>query len=82
MKKLVIYYILILAPVGVIFWLKEAELISGTLFAGFILFYAFIYRTFIDGKKLADKNIILKKDIWKLIIPGNRLEHIKELYFK
>ena len=82
MKNLLTYYILILAPLGILFWLNKSDLINGTLFFGLLFFYALIYRTYIDGKKLADKNIIPKKDIWKMIIPGNRLEHFKELYLK
>ncbi|MDG4951538.1 hypothetical protein NLM59_11450 [Weeksellaceae bacterium KMM 9724] len=82
MKNLFTFYILILAPLGILFWLNKSDLINGTLFVGLIIFYALIYRTYTDGKRLADKNIIAKKDIWKMIIPGNRLEHFKELYLK
>ena len=82
MKNLLTYYILILGPIGILFWLNKTDLINGTLFVGLFLFYALIYRTYTDGKKLADKNIISKKDIWKMIIPGNRLQYFKELYLK
>jgi hypothetical protein len=34
------------------------------------------------GKRLSDKNIIQKKDIWKMIIPGKRFEYFNELYLK
>jgi hypothetical protein len=73
---------MILAPVGILFWLNKANMVTGTLFAAFIIFYVLIYRTYKDGKRLADKNIISKKDIWKMIIPGNRFQHYKELYLK
>ena len=82
MKNLLTYYILILSPIGVLFWLSKAEMINANLFVALIFFYAFIYRTYIDGKRLADKKIIPKKDIWKMIIPGNRLAYFKELYLK
>ncbi|MGY0393287.1 hypothetical protein ACW5R3_12100 [Bizionia sp. KMM 8389] len=82
MKNLFIFYILILAPLGILLWLNKSDLINGVLFVGLIIFYALIYRTYTDGKRLADKNIIEKKDIWKMIIPGNRLVHFKELYLK
>lgn len=82
MKNLLTFYILILAPLVILFWLNKSDLINGTLFVGLLIFYALIYRTYTDGKKLADKNIIAKKDIWKMIIPGNRLAHFKELYLK
>jgi hypothetical protein len=82
MKNLILYYIFILAPIGILFWLNKYELVNGTVFVGLLLFYAIIYRTYSDGKRLADKNIIPKKDIWKMIIPGNRLQYFKELYLK
>jgi len=82
MKNLFVFYLLILIPFGIILWLNNADLIDGMTFAGLLLFYALIYRTFTDGKKLVDKNIIAKKDIWKMIIPGSRLEYFKELYLK
>ena len=82
MKNLLTYYILILAPIGILFWLNKTDLLNGSMLVGLILFYALIYRTYTDGKRLADKNIIPEKDIWKMIIPGNRIEHFKELYLK
>jgi hypothetical protein len=82
MKNLLTYYIFILSPIGVLILLNKAEKIDVTLFVGLFLFYAFIYRTYTDGKRLADKNIIPKKDIWKMIIPGSRLQYFKDLYLK
>lgn len=82
MKNLLSFYIFILAPLGIIFWLYKFDLINGSLFAGLLIFYSLIYRTYTDGKRLADKKLIPKNDIWKMIIPGNRLEHLKELYLK
>ena len=82
MKNLLTFYILILAPLGILFWLNKSDLINGTLFVILLIFYALVYRTYTDGKRLANKNIIKKKDIWKMIIPGNRFEHFKELYLK
>lgn len=82
MKNLSIFYILILAPLGILFWLNKSDLINGTLFVGLFLFYILFYRTYIDGKRLAYKGIIPKKDIWKMIIPGNRFKYFKELYLK
>ncbi|MDO9274666.1 MAG: hypothetical protein Q7T92_03845 [Lutibacter sp.] len=45
-------------------------------------FYSLIYRTYIDGKRLADKNILQKKDSWKMMIPGSHIKYFKELYLK
>lgn len=82
MKNLVIFYTLILVPLAILCWLNNSERINGTLSLGLITFYVLFYRTYIDGKRLADKNIISKKDIWKMIIPGNRFLYFKELYLK
>jgi hypothetical protein len=82
MKNIINYYILILTPLGLLIWLLRTDSINTWGFVGLLFFYSLIYRTYIDGKRLADKNIIPKKDIWKMIIPGKRLEYFKELYLK
>jgi hypothetical protein len=82
MKNLFIFYFFILVPLAILFWLNNSNLIHGTLFLVLLIFYALIYRTYTDGKRLADKNIIQKKDIWRMIIPGSRFEHFKELFLK
>jgi hypothetical protein len=82
MKNLQIYYLLILAPLGILFWSNKINLLSEDIFVALLLFYALVYRTYIDGKRLSDKNIIPKKDIWKMIIPGRRFQYFKELYLK
>ena len=82
MKNLLTFYILIIAPLGILFSVINFDMINGTLFVGLLFFYTFIYRTYTDGRRLVDKNIIPQKDIWKMIIPGSRLVHFKELYLK
>jgi hypothetical protein len=82
MRNLFNYYILIFTPLGLMIWLIRTELINSWEFMGLIFFYSLIYRTYIDGKRLVDKNIIEKKDIWKMIIPGKRLAYFRELYLK
>ncbi len=73
---------MIFEPFGIILWLCKIGLITPTLFVVLLMFYVVIYRTYIDGKRLYKKNVIPKKDIWKMIIPGKRLEYFKELYLK
>lgn len=82
MKNLLTYYVLILTPMGLIIWLVRTDLINPWGFVGLIFFYSLIYRTYIDGKRLADKNIIQKKDSWKMMIPGSHIKYFKELYLK
>ena len=82
MKNIFIYYLTILTALAIIAWLNKTELISPIYLMIFLFFYALIFRTYTDGKRLFDKNIFKKKDIWKIIIPGKRFEFFKELYFK
>ena len=82
MKNLALYYTLIIVPLATIFFLEKMDLINGTIFLSSFIFYALIYRTYVDGKRLSDKNIIPKKDIWKMIIPGRRIAYFRELYMK
>jgi hypothetical protein len=78
--KLLNYYILIFAPFGLIVLLSKLELIASNVFVLLLFLYIFVYRTYLDGYKLTKKNIIAKREIWKLIIPGRRLQYVKELY--
>ena len=82
MKNLFTYYLTILSPIGVLTYLSRTDLVNPTLFVLLLFFYVLIFRTYVDGKRLSDKNVIQKKDIWKMIIPGKRFEYFKELYLK
>lgn len=82
MKNTLIYYLTILTPLSIIIWLYKFESINSTYFIGLLFFYILIFRTYTDGKRLSDKNVIPKKDIWKMIIPGKHFEYFKELYLK
>jgi len=79
MKNTALYYLAILLPLVIIFWLQQSDLISSSLLLGLVIFYVLIYRTFTDGQRLYEKGIIQKKDIWKLKIPGN-FKYFKDLY--
>ncbi|QJP34821.1 hypothetical protein F0365_10670 [Nonlabens sp. Ci31] len=82
MKNLIVYYCYILVPFGILIWLSKMEWINPTLFVGCLLFYALVYRTYTDGKRLAAKKVIPETKIWKLVIPGTRIYYFKELYLK
>jgi hypothetical protein len=82
MKNLFVYYSTILTPFGISIWLSKTDLVNPVLFVLLLFFYVLIFRTYVDGKRLSDKNIIQKKDIWKMIIPGKHFEYFKELYLK
>ncbi len=80
MKNIFIYYLTILTPIAIIIWLNKTGAINSTYIVGLFFFYLLIFRTYVDGKRLYDKNVIQKKDIWKMIIPGKHIEYFKELY--
>lgn len=82
MKKLLFFYAKILLPIVVLFWLNKLDFIHKNVFVFLLFFYAFIFRTYIDGKKLSRKKLIHKKEIWKIVIPGVRIKYFKELYLK
>lgn len=80
MKNLLVYHIVILTPLAIIIVLLKTEMIDTKITVGLFMFYALIYRTFTDGKRLYDKKVIAKKDLWKMLIPGIRIKYFKELY--
>ncbi len=82
MKNIFNFYLAIFLPLILLVFLIRYQLIDANYFVILLLFYALVYRTFTDGIRLVDKNIIQKKDIWKMIIPGSRLEFFRELYLK
>ena len=82
MKNRVVYYLAITIPIVIIILLRMADLFTPTWFFSSLLIYASLYRTYTDGKRLMEKGLIAKKDIWKLIIPGQRMKYFKELYLR
>ncbi len=82
LKNLIGFYALILLPLGFLFWVNTTQIISANYVLLLIVFYALVYRTYIDGKRLVLKNIIKQGDIWKMVIPGYRFRYFKELYLK
>jgi hypothetical protein len=82
MKNIVVYYLVVIAPAAIILLLAQTNAINSNWFVYSFCFYLFIYRTYIDGKRLADKEVIEKKDIWKMIVPGRRFKFFKDLYLR
>lgn len=81
MKNIVIYYFAVIAPLAVLFAFTHLGYINAKNLVLLFLFYLIIYRTYIDGLRLCAKNLINRKDIWKLAIPGSRSDYILDLYF-
>jgi hypothetical protein len=63
MRNTFIYYLTILAPIVLMAWLYHAEVMPRVGLLWIILCYTLIYRTYVDGKRLVDKNDIKNKDI-------------------
>ena len=82
MKNIIIYYFVVIVPAAIIFLLAYTNTINSSSFVYSLFFYLFIYRTYIDGKRLADKGLIQNKDIWKMIVPGQRIRFFKDLYLR
>jgi len=80
MKKLLVYYFIILAPVILLIYASNMKQISSGWFAILLFAYAFIYRNITDYYRLRSKNVITKKEFWKLLRIGSRMTYFKELY--
>ena len=79
MSRLLNYYILILAPLILIYPLVKLE--NTSLMIWFLFAYV-IYIGFIDGRRLIDKGILKKKELWKSFIPFYNSQYTRELYFE
>lgn len=82
MKNLFFYYLAILVPVAIILFLYGNDQIGFTSFLILVIAYLLIYRTWVDGSRLAAKGIISKKDCWRMMLPGMHMKHFTELYLK
>jgi hypothetical protein len=82
MRNLLVYYIAILLPPGLLLMGYANGAIGPTLFFVLIIAYLLIYRTWTDGTRLAAKGIITKGDRWKMMLPGMHMKHFTELYLK
>ncbi|MDM9630610.1 hypothetical protein [Robiginitalea aurantiaca] len=82
MRNLFLYYIAILLPLGITIYLYVEAQIGFTVFLILIIAYLLIYRTWVDGSRLASKGIISKKDRWKMMLPGMHMKHFTELYLR
>ena len=82
MRNLFVYYIAIFLPLGIIIFLALEDYIDTTVFVVLFFAYLLLYRTWIDGSRLAAKGIISKQDRWRMMLPGMHMKHFTELYLK
>ena len=79
MKNIFIYYFVMTLPIPVLITISKD---NSMLFAIMLLLYI-LYRGFVDGLRLIEKNVIEKKDLWKsVIIPFWKSRYYKQLYFE
>lgn len=79
--KLVIYYLLILTPLILIFYLLRSDF-NYKIFIVAMLVYIFIYRNLIDSARLKDLGLIDKITLNPIQGFTNRIKFFKELYFR
>jgi len=80
MKHIKLYYLMIFAPVAIIFALLVSGISSSFGFGVALIIYFTIYRSLVDGIRLIELHEIDKKDFWKLFIPFWRYKYWKSLY--
>lgn len=78
MKNLYVYYFALLAPALLL--MLSWQLLLPELALLLLFIYVFIYRTILDGMRLASKKLIEPRHIWKMILPGMRGKYFKALY--
>lgn len=68
-KNIVLFYLLLLVPFGIIVLSVKAGSISSETFIVLFVTYFLIYHPFICGLRLIQNNKISKQDFWKNFIP-------------
>jgi hypothetical protein len=65
MNKLLAYHLATLIPMMVILYLYIYAIIGSALFAILFCLYAFVYRPYIDFKRLHEKGLVTKEEFMK-----------------
>ena len=65
MNKLLAYHLVTLIPMKVILFLYSYAVIGSALFAILFCLYAFVYRPYIDFKRLHKKGLVTKEEFIK-----------------
>ena len=78
MKKLIIFYIVILWPMVIIAWLILAHRANNNILLNFTN-YILIYRPIVEAYKLIMMGVASKRD-WKIYLPFTHGKYFRELY--
>ncbi len=80
-KDLFIYYLWsMLIPIPTLVWIFENK--SGNLPLILLIIYCLVYRPILDSYRLIRKDVIRKKDIWKIFLGYGYVKWFRELYLE
>jgi hypothetical protein len=79
-KNILVYYLLIFIPLGLLALCIKNNLISPVVFAIALQIYAFLYHPYVSGLRLLALNKLEKKDFWRMFIPFCDTIHFKTLF--
>lgn len=79
-KNILIYYLLIFIPLGVLILSSKNNLISPIVFVILLQIYAFLYHPYVSGLRLLALNKLEKKDFWRMFIPFWDTKFFKNLF--
>jgi hypothetical protein len=68
-KRISIFYIYLLVPIGTLIILAKFNVISNIIFLTLLGIYILIYQPLICGVRLLQSNKVRKADLWKNLIP-------------
>ncbi len=80
MKNLYAYYGALFTPLLLLVAVFQYNLLPSWIAVILLIGYVFVYRTYIDGQRLIDKELIKQEDRWKVITHGLRAKYFRELY--
>ena len=81
MKKLLVYYIMIALPLGLLVLGGRFGWFSAIPFGILLFTYALIYHPYVSGIRLIEGGIIKRSQLWKTFIPGWNSRYFSYLFF-
>lgn len=79
-KNILVYYLLIFIPLGVLISSAKNDLINATIFFIGLQVYVFLYHPYVSGLRLLALKKLEKKDFWRMFIPFWDTIHFKTLF--
>ncbi len=82
LKSIIVYYLLILAPLAVLYFCLKSGAISNNFFAISILIYVLLYHPLVSGIRLLALKLIDKSQFRLNFIPFWNAKYFTSLYFR